>query len=298
MICGIPDFRLAPDPYIGIEEDRDKGERLLQASEGRSYEEMLRYYYEITEEDPPDLARHWIAHSLAEPEIARKVMRASGLLPQSRSSGLSLLDIGCSTGGLLIAADNAYEELTGLDVAFRWLVLGQVRLLEAGVRAKMVCANAESLPFAEASFDVVTATDLAEHLRDAATAVRETARVLIPGGKTVWTTNNRFALLPDPQIRLWGVGYLPRRWQPAYVALRRTDLHIFKVQPRSAREMRKLFEIGGLRNHYTEAAPIFAPHLGAMANRALRVYNRMRRWPLIAALSKCLGPRLWTLASR
>src|SRR5438128_2224636 len=62
IVCGIPDFRLAPDPYIDIEQDRAKGEALFDAGKDRTFEQLLRHYYAITREDPPDLALHWTAH--------------------------------------------------------------------------------------------------------------------------------------------------------------------------------------------------------------------------------------------
>ena len=98
IVCGIPDFRLTPDPYIGIEEDRAKGTMLQAAAQSRTFEELLRFYYAITPEDPPDLAKHWIARALADVEIAKFTIDAYGL------QGNRLLDLGCSTGAMLAAA--------------------------------------------------------------------------------------------------------------------------------------------------------------------------------------------------
>src|SRR5713101_922753 len=74
VIAGIPDFRLSPDPYIGIEEDRDKGMRLLAAAEQRGFEELVQYYYSITPDHPADLACRRIRHALAEVEVARFIL--------------------------------------------------------------------------------------------------------------------------------------------------------------------------------------------------------------------------------
>jgi ubiquinone/menaquinone biosynthesis C-methylase UbiE/uncharacterized protein YbaR (Trm112 family) len=295
IVCGIPDFRLAPDPYIGMAEDRAKGELLFEAGKHRSFEELLRYYYSITKEDPPDLAIHWAAHAMAEVSIA------DFILSEARFPSVpgALLDLGCSTGGLLIAARDRAGALVGVDVAFRWLAIGRIRLREAGVEATLVCANAEALPFRSATFAAVTATDLIEHLQDAPQAVAESFRVVIPGAKSLWTTNNRYAPLPDPHVRLWGIGYLPRRWQAAYVARRRTDLHRYRISMRSRRELDRTFRAAGFQRVRSEAAPLFAPHRpNGPLQRLLRVYNRIRGVPLIGALSRLVGPRLWTLADR
>jgi SAM-dependent methyltransferase len=46
-----------------------------------------------------------------------------------------------------------------------------------------VCGSATQLPFADETFDVVSAFDVVEHCEDDATAVAELARVLTPGGR-------------------------------------------------------------------------------------------------------------------
>jgi len=46
-----------------------------------------------------------------------------------------------------------------------------------------VCASAERLPFADATFDVVAAFDVVEHCEDDRRAMTELARVLTPGGR-------------------------------------------------------------------------------------------------------------------
>ncbi|HYM13346.1 MAG TPA: hypothetical protein VEU62_21590, partial [Bryobacterales bacterium] len=178
VLCGIPDFRLAPDRYISIDDDRRKGRRLFEEAARRSFAEMLDYYYSITPEVPPDLARKFTAHALAEVEIGEAALaelpgdlprgggpegsrstgqpgslpprdpqdigRSGSLLDAAgstaRASALSsrlppggLLDAGCSTGGLVVAAARRFAFVAGVDVAFRWLVVGAVRLREASV---------------------------------------------------------------------------------------------------------------------------------------------------------------------
>lgn len=288
VIHGIPDFRLFPDPYIGIDEDRTKAAHLFEASQTRSFAEMLRYYYSITKEDPGDLAVRWTAHALVETEIASFLLREAGL-----ARGRALLDIGCSTGGLLIAAKTGFSSAMGVDVALRWLMIGAVRLREAGVDARLVCANAEALPFEDDSFDAVTCIDTIEHLRDVRAAMSEAHRVSAPGARALWATNNRYTPLPDPQVHLWGIGWLPRSWQPAYVAWRRGDLHRYQIQMRSAREMDRLIRSAGFSTAGAAPAPLFAPHRPRL-RAALETYNRFRRVPLL----KLIAPGLWAVARK
>lgn len=292
VVCGIPDFRLIPDPYISIDDDRHKGERLFAEAQRRTFESLVHYYYSITPEDPPDLASRWTARALREVEIA------SSLLRDVPTRGSSLLDIGCSTGALLIAAKESNAVLVGVDVAFRWLVVGQRRLREAGTDATLVCANAEHLPFDTGSFAVITATDLIEHVRDAPAAVREAARVAIPGARVVATANNRYAPVPEPNVHVWGVGYLPRSWQAPYVAARRRDLHPYRITLRSARELERIFRDAAWREVQVDADKLVAPHAAGGIQKIFGMYNRVASIRVTQPILKWVAPRLRIRAVR
>ena len=299
IVCGIPDFRLLPDPYIGIDEDRRKAERLFARGATCTFPELLRHYYDVTPEDPADLAARWIPRALAEPDIARALLvEYFGLppedaIPPQGGSHRNLLDIGCSTGGLLVTAHGAYGELTGVDVALRWLAVGLIRLRDAKAAATLVCANAEHLPFADGAFGAVTCTDTLEHLRDAAAGLVEARRVSRPGARLLATANNRFAPMPEPNIHLWAVAQLPRSWQPRYVRWRRGDLHPYRITLRSAGELRAMAEAAGYADVRVDAGAILAPHVtSGAAPRVLEAYDRARRLPVIAAMLAGVGPKL------
>ena len=297
VVCGIPDFRVDPDPYISIETDRQKGVGLYERGRELTFEQLVRHYYAITPEDPPDLAARWTARALQEVEIARRVMLDA--VRGSPRSGGALLDIGCSTGARLIACRGAHAPLVGVDVAFRWLVIGGVRLREAGVPATLVCANAEHLPFPPGAFDAVTAFDVLEHVGDPAAAVREACRVSAPGASLVCSTNNRYAPLPEPNIHLWGVGYLPRKWQKQYVARQRRDLHPYRIHLPGPRELRGWIGGAGYEAVRVEPARLETPHVHNRTLRlAARLYNGARRLPVIRTCLVLVGPQLLATAVR
>ncbi len=273
IVCGIPDFRLFADPYLSLVADRAKGRELAEATRNMGFAEAVRYYYSITPEDPADLAKVWTARALAEVEIAR------AMLPHSREAG-PLLDIGCSTGAVLIAAGGGI----GVDIAFRWLVLGALRLRETGVEATLVCANAEHLPFPAAMGARIVSFDTLEHLRDPRRALAEMRRV---GATLLLTSNNRWAPLPEPHVHLWGAAWFPRRMQAQYVAWRRGDLHPYRIELRSAAEGERLAREAGWTNAQAEAAPMLAPQLSGLAQRVLAAYRAVRRCPGM----RWLGPR-------
>ncbi|MBI3697527.1 MAG: methyltransferase domain-containing protein [Acidobacteria bacterium] len=295
VVCGIPDFRILPDRFISIEDDRRKGLRLFEESTRRSFAGMLDFYYSITPDVPPALARKFSVHALAEVEIGDASLCQLGA---SQPSG-SLLDVGCSTGGLVVAASRRFAAVIGVDVAFRWLVVGAVRLREAGVKAPLVCANAEFLPFAADQFAAVTATDLVEHLADPAPAFAECRRVAAPGAAVYFSTNNRYSLTPEPHANVWGVGWLPRPWQASYVRLV-SRRHYRNVNLRSAAELEAWtraagFDPGCADKARVRPAPLAVP---GRWERVQSVYNHLSRLPGWSRLLVWFGPRLEILCRK
>ena len=296
IVHGIPDFRLETDPFIPIPDDRVKARHLFEAGRHRSFEALVRYYYSITPEDPPDLAERWTAHHMAEEEIARVVLRQTRLAPEG---GGQLLDLGCSTGALLVSAAREGWTPVGVDVALRWLIVGQRRLAEAGVAATFVCASARQLPFRDGTFDSVIANDLIEHVPDAGSVMKEARRVAAPGSTSLFTANNRYFPGREPHVRVWGVGYLPRRKQRGYVARHRPDVHPYGVKLPSARELERLCRAAGYDSLRIDPAPLVAPHIRSRRlQRYLRRYNAVRTFPLIRRWLLWVGPRLMVQARR
>lgn len=65
--------------------------------------------------------------------------------------------------------------------------------------------NHEPLPYADATFDVVTATEVIEHLEDYRQVLREIYRVLKPGGVCILSTPNVLNL--NSRLRFLGFGF-------------------------------------------------------------------------------------------
>ena len=294
VINGIPDFRLEPDPFISIEDDRAKGLRVLERCGESSFADALDAYYAMTPELPRTLADRYKAHQLAGERIGELTFEELGRLGVERTRDSVLLDLGCGTGGLLAAASGGSVPAVGVDVAFRWLLIARLRLRKAGVDALLVCANAEHLPFAARTFHAVVASDLIEHVRDPLPVFRECERATRPGGICYFTTNNRFSLLAEPHVRLWGVGLLPRRLQQRYV--RGFRGHPYEnVRLRSAHEIRGLARKAGLDSADVSPPPLYAEHRGRAAAGVAGAYNRLRFMPGSRQLLNWGGPRLQML---
>lgn len=96
-----------------------------------------------------------------------------------------VLEIGCGTGAFAarVAAALPEAEVVAVDQSARLVELTAGRGLEARV------ADAQDLPFADDSFDVVAALWMLYHVPDLHRALAEVRRVLRPGGRFVAVTN-------------------------------------------------------------------------------------------------------------
>ena len=94
---------------------------------------------------------------------------------------LLVLDVGCGTGILTQALARRSARAVGVDPAPR--MVAKARENRADVSATYVVATAESLPFADSSFDAATASFTVHHWRDAGRGIAELARVLRSGGR-------------------------------------------------------------------------------------------------------------------
>lgn len=102
--------------------------------------------------------------------------------------GETVLDVGCGTGALAIAARlNAPEDavIHGLDASSAMIERARQKAAQAGANVDFQPGLAEALPFADATFDLVMNSMVVHHLPGdlKARAFAEMYRVLKPGGR-------------------------------------------------------------------------------------------------------------------
>lgn len=289
VVVGIPDFRVAPDPWIGLEDDRDKARRLEALTAGMSFGAAVGAYWDITPGTPRPLAARFTDHVLGAERRTREWLAE---LPRAeRLPDGPWLDLGCGTADLSAAAEGA--TVVGIDVALRWLVVARKRL-GPEASGRLVCCNAEHLPFPDRSFARVASLGMLEHCRDERPVLREAVRVLRSGGDFHARTTNRFTLLPEPHVGVWGVGFLPRRWADGYVRIRSGSRYLHH-RPLSRRELRSGLRGAGLARAGCAAACLLASdreRLGRLGRRAASLYAVLTRRPVAGDALAAVSPIL------
>lgn len=98
---------------------------------------------------------------------------------------LRVLDCGVGTGAFALELARVWGrplELTAVDISPAMVDAARRRFRHAGIAGRVIQADVSVLPFADASFDIVLAAHVLEHLPEPVTALAEMRRVLRPGG--------------------------------------------------------------------------------------------------------------------
>ncbi|MEU8817956.1 methyltransferase domain-containing protein [Actinoplanes sp. NPDC048796] len=133
---------------------------------------------------------------------------AAYLLPRL-SSGVTVLDIGCGPG--TITADFAAlvtpARVTALEVKQEALDLARAEIARRGLaNVDFAVGDVHALDFPDASFDVVHAHQVLQHVTDPVAALREMRRVTKPGGVIAVRDSDykAFAWYPElPELDEW-----------------------------------------------------------------------------------------------
>lgn len=102
-----------------------------------------------------------------------------------RGKGKRLLEVGVGAGTDFINWVRHGAIATGVDLTDAGVELTKERLALEGLSAEVRVGDAENLPFADESFDLVYSYGVIHHSPDTPKAVREIHRVLKPGGTAV-----------------------------------------------------------------------------------------------------------------
>jgi SAM-dependent methyltransferase len=203
-----------------------------------------------------------------------------------------VLDLGCGfgrhafeaarRGGAVVALDAGADEVTGVRATFgAMLDAGE---LNTDARAGAVQGDALALPFADATFNRVIASEVLEHLPDDVGAMAELARVLAPGGTMAvtvpragpevlnWLLSDDYHDVPGGHVRIYRRSILCERLSST--GLQVTGFH----------------HAHGLHSPYWWLRCLVGPKNDV--NPFVRAYHRLLVWDIVS------GPRLTRVADR
>lgn len=143
----------------------------------------------------------------------RHAINTLGLLPHHQ-----VLDLASGTGDLALRIApllNDQGKITLSDINESMLNIGKQRMIDAGhLQAEYVLANAESLPFADNSFDRITMAFGLRNVTDKQQALNELHRILKPNGLLMVV---EFSTMTDPLLAkaydFYSFNVLPRLGQ-------------------------------------------------------------------------------------
>lgn len=108
-------------------------------------------------------------------------------MPLDELAGKRVLEVGSGAGGHSALFASKQALVTSVDLTFQRARATNQKLqaLRRDGRCQAMQADAETLPFADASFDIVYSNGVLHHTNDTARAIDEVFRVLKPGGIAV-----------------------------------------------------------------------------------------------------------------
>ena len=121
---------------------------------------------------------------------ARALAPAAEVLLDSASvtAGHSVLDVGCGTGNVALAAAARGAAATGVDPSARLVALARERAARAGADARFLTGEAGRLPLPDGDFDATLSAFAVIFAPDPAQALAEMVRVTRPGGAVALTS--------------------------------------------------------------------------------------------------------------
>lgn len=105
------------------------------------------------------------------------------LVPFASFRGKRVLEVGCGAGYDAYEISRNGARYTGIDIAQENAGRTREHLGIFGLEPRVAAADAEALPFRDASFDVVFSNGVLHHTPDMERSFREIRRVLAPGGE-------------------------------------------------------------------------------------------------------------------
>lgn len=156
------------------------------------------------------------------PWIVEKVIAHKLMLPTTK-----VLDVACGAGFLSNELAKLGLQVSGIDLSEDSLVVARKYDETKSVHYQL--CDAYHLPFADGTFDVVTAMDFLEHIDRPQEVIKEFSRVLKPKGLFVFHTFNRnpLAYLIIIKVVEWVVKNTPKNMHVLHLFIKPSELEAY-----------------------------------------------------------------------
>ena len=234
-----------------------------------------------------------------------------------------VLEIGCGLGTDAVNFARAGARYTGIDLTERSIELVRRRFDYENLKADLRVADAEALPFPDASFDLVYSHGVLHHTPDTQRAINEAHRALRPGGAAMimlYHKNSYNYYVNIMTLRRLGVRLLRFDWGPGLVhrLTGEDEARLRELQLAYRRDRKRMLSRDEFLNQNTDGAG--NPLARAYTRReALEMFSRFsdaraethflnKRWiPVIGnllpraierRLARAAGWHLWIIARK
>lgn len=167
--------------------------------------------------------------------------------------GARYLDVGCAYAGFLVAFAEQGAEVAGIDLDAQLLALAGHNLHDHGLPVtplRLDITSAADMAGFAAAQDLVTCSDVIEHVNDPAAAIRNLAAMLRPGGLVYLEIPNRRYppfVASDGHFQLFGITLLEREEAEAYYQIIHPGRTYTVGHYLDLEEYDRLFAASGLR---------------------------------------------------
>ncbi len=234
-----------------------------------------------------------------------------------------VLEVGCGLGTDGINFARAGARYTGIDLTESSIELVEKRFELERLKACLQVADAEALPFEDASFDLVYSHGVLHHTPDTQRAIDELHRVLRPGGAAMVMLYHKRSYnyyVNIMTLRKLGARLLRFKWGPRFVhrLTGEDENRLRELQQIYRRDRRRLLSRQEFLNQNTDGAgnPLARVYTRREAARMFARFREVRtevhflnkRWiPLIGRvmpraverrLAHIMGWHLWIIAKK
>jgi len=157
-------------------------------------------------------------------------------------SSLNLLDIGSSTGIMTNEYSKHFRDVTGVDLDTKAVQYSINKYKNHNL--KFICSPIEEINIPDSFFDVITCSQIYEHVPSDKKLMEDIFRLLKPGGVCYFAAGNRFKII-EPHYKLPFLSFLPKKAGNFYIRLF-TKHEFYYENLKSLRNLKKLvsrFEI-------------------------------------------------------